>query len=71
MSAHIASIEHFPDYVVVHLDNHQTWKQVSDSPAVTALRTGDPVTIDKQMGSYWLAGSKGESVQVRLENPKP
>lgn len=67
-SAHIASIEHFPDYVVVHLDNQQTWKQVSDSPGANMLRTGDAVTIDKEMGSYWLAGPKGESVQVRLEH---
>ena len=65
------SIEHFPDYVVVHLDNQQIWKQVSDSPAGPALRTGDPVTIDKEMGSYWLSGAKGEAVQVKLQTPKP
>jgi hypothetical protein len=71
VAARISSIEHFPDYVVVHLDNQQTWKQVSDSPGGLVLRNGDPVTIDKQMGSYWLAGPKGEAVQVRLETPKP
>ena len=71
VAARIASVEHFPDYVVVHLDNQQTWKQVSDSPGSPTLRNGDPVTIDRQMGSYWLAGPKGEAVQVRLEAPKP
>jgi hypothetical protein len=70
VSAQIASIDHFPDYVVVHLDNQQTWKQVSESPGATMLRKGDAVTVDKEMGSYWLAGPKGESVQVRLETPK-
>ena len=65
------SIDHFPDYVVVHLDNEQIWKQVSDSPGGPALRTGDPVTIDKEMGSYWLAGPKGDAVQVKLQVPKP
>jgi len=69
-AGHVASIEHFPDYVVVHLDNQQTWKQVSESPGGDALRTGDAVTIDKQMGSWWLAGPKGEAVQVKLEGPK-
>jgi len=71
VAARIASVEHFPDYVVVHLDNQQTWKQVSDSPGSPTLRNGDPVTIDRQMGSYWLAGPKGEAVQVRLDAPKP
>jgi hypothetical protein len=56
--------------VVVHLDNQQIWKQVSDSPGGPALRTGDPVTIDKEMGSYWLSGAKGEAVQVKLQIPK-
>jgi hypothetical protein len=71
VTAHINSIDHFPDYVVLHLDNQQTWKQVSDSSGAALLRMGDAVTIDKEMGSYWLAGPKGESVQVRLEAPKP
>src|SRR5262249_33657403 len=31
-SGRIVSIDHFPDYVVVYLDNQQIWKQVSDSP---------------------------------------
>jgi hypothetical protein len=71
VAAHISSIEHFPDYIVVHLDNQQTWKQVSDSPGSLVLRNGDSVTIDKQMGSFWLAGPKGEAIQVRLEAPRP
>jgi hypothetical protein len=71
VAARIVSIDHFPDYVVVHLDNQQIWKQVSDSPGGPALRTGDPVTIDKEMGSYWLSGTKGEAVQVKLQAPKP
>jgi hypothetical protein len=71
VAAHISSIEHFPDYIVVHLDNQQTWKQVSDSPGSPVLRNGDSVTIDKQMGSFWLAGPKGEAIQVRLEAPRP
>jgi hypothetical protein len=70
VAARIVSIDHFPDYVVVHLDNQQIWKQVSESPGGLILRTGDPVTIDRQVGSYWLAGPKGEAVQVKLEAPQ-
>jgi len=66
-AAHIVSIDHFPDYVIVHLDNQQTWKQVSEASGTLALRNGDAVTIDKQMGSYWLSGPKGEAVQVKLD----
>ena len=69
-SGRIVSVDYFPDYVVVHLDNEQVWKQVSESPGASALHTGDPVTIDKSLGSYWLAGPKGQSVQVQLETPK-
>jgi hypothetical protein len=71
VSARIVSIDHFPDYVVVHLDNQQIWKQVSDSSGSLILRKGDPVTIDREMGSYWLSGPKGEAVQVKLETSKP
>jgi hypothetical protein len=71
VAAHISSVEYFSDYVVLHLDNQQTWKQVSDSPGSPVLRKGDPVTIDRQLGSYWLAGPKGEALQVQLEAPKP
>jgi hypothetical protein len=71
VSARIVSIDNFPDYVVVHLDNQQIWKQVAESPGGPALRTGDTVAIDKQVGSYWLSGSRGEPVQVKLQTPKP
>jgi hypothetical protein len=71
VAARISSIDHFPDYIVVHLDNQQTWKQVSDSPGSLVLRNGDSVTIDRQLGSFWLAGPKGEAIQVRLEAPRP
>jgi hypothetical protein len=71
VAARISSIEHFPDYIVVHLDNQQTWKQVSDSPGSLVLRNGDPITVDRQMGSFWLAGPKGEAIQVRLEASRP
>ena len=71
IAARIVSIDHFPDYVVVHLDNQQTWKQVSDSSGSATLHDGESVTIDREVGTYWLAGAKGDSVQVKLETPKP
>jgi hypothetical protein len=71
IAARIVSIDHFPDYVVVHLDNQQTWKQVSDSSGSATLHNGESVTIDREVGTYWLAGAKGDSVQVKLETPNP
>jgi hypothetical protein len=71
IAARIVSIDHFPEYVVVHLDNQQTWKQVSDSSGSATLHTGELITIDREVGTYWLAGAKGDAVQVKLEAPAP
>jgi len=64
IAAHILSIEPFPDAMVVHLDNNQVWEQIQEAPADVNLHTGDPVTIDREMGSYWLSG-KGAAMKVR------
>jgi hypothetical protein len=71
IAARIVSIDHFPEYVVVHLDNQQTWKQVSDSSGSSTLHNGELITIDREVGTYWLAGAKGDAVQVKLEAPTP
>jgi len=70
VSARVTAVDYFPDHVVVHLDNNQVWQQDSSEGSNDLnLRVGDPVTIDKQMGSYWLAGRKGGSIQVKLKAP--
>ena len=68
LTARVASIDYYPTYVVVHLDNNQVWQQVSEASGDPGLHVGAPVSIDKQMGSYWLAGSKGNPIQVKLKS---
>lgn len=64
ITAHIVSIENFPDAMVVHLDNNQVWEQIQEASADVNLHKGDPVTIDREMGSYWLSG-RGAAMKVR------
>jgi len=71
VSARVTAVDYFPNHVVVHLDNDQVWQQDSDSEASgdLNLQVGDTVTIDRQMGSYWLSGRKGGAIQVKLKAP--
>jgi len=70
VSARVTAVDYFPDHVIVHLDNNQVWQQdSSEGSSDLNLRVGDTVTIDKQMGSYWLAGRKGGAIQVKLKAP--
>jgi hypothetical protein len=64
--AQVTGVDYFPDHVVVQLDNHQVWKQVSETSSRLSLHVGDVVTVDRQMGSYWLSASKGDAIQVQL-----
>jgi hypothetical protein len=65
ISAHVASIESFPDAMVVHLDNEQVWEQIQEAPAEMNLHAGDTISIDREMGSYWMSGSGGTAMKVR------
>lgn len=65
IAARIVSIESFPDTLVVHLDNAQVWEQIQEASADVNLHAGDSVSIDREMGSYWLSGSGGTAIKVR------
>jgi hypothetical protein len=65
LTAHVVSIDNTPGALVVRLDNHQIWAQAQATDADLNLRVGDPVTIDKSLGGYWLAGRYGGTVKVR------
>jgi len=65
IAARIVSIESFPDTIVVHLDNQQVWEQIQEASADVNLHAGDAVSIDREMGSYWLSGSGGTAIKVR------
>jgi hypothetical protein len=65
IAARIVSIENFPDALVVHLDNDQVWEQIQEAPADLSLHAGDTVSIDRELGSYWLAGRSGVAMKVK------
>ena len=60
-------VDHWPDGLVVHLDNGQTWEQVQAAVLQPNLRVGGTVTIEKRvLGTYWLTTASGETMKVRL-----
>jgi hypothetical protein len=65
IAARIVSVETFPDALVVHLDNGQVWQQIQEAPADVNLHAGDTVSIDRELGSFWLAGSSGVAMKVK------
>ena len=66
LTARVVSVEYLPDHMILHLDNDQVWQQVAEASTALNIRAGDTVNIDKQMGSYWLSGRKGDgTVQVK------
>ena len=65
--AHVVSLQRWPDSMVLHLDNGQTWQQIGRASGDLSLRPGDEVTIEKHLGSYWLSSRYVSSMQVRLK----
>jgi len=65
IAARIVSIENFPDALVLHLDNDQVWQQIQEASADANLHAGDTVSIDRELGSYWLSGSNGVAIKVK------
>ena len=64
ITARVVSIDDRRDDVVVRLDNGQVWEQEQPAPADLNLQRGETVTIDKELGSYWLAGRSGTAMKV-------
>lgn len=65
VAAQIVSIENFPDAIVVHLNNGQVWEQIQEASADANLHAGDAVSIDRELGSFWLSGKSGVAVKVK------
>jgi hypothetical protein len=68
--ANIVGIEDKADEVVVHLDNGQVWEQEQPATADLNLQRGETVTIDRELGSYWLSGRNGAVMKVHLKKRK-
>ncbi len=65
VSARIVSIDTAPDELVMHLDNGEVWEQADRTSGGLGLRAGDTVTIEKHLGSYWLAARHVSGMKVR------
>jgi hypothetical protein len=65
IAARIVSVENFPDALVVHLDNDQVWEQIQEAPADMNLHAGDTISIDRELGSFWLSGRSGTAMKVK------
>jgi hypothetical protein len=62
----VLSIEYAgSDDIIVHLDNEQIWQQTEPASASIDLRKGDTADIDRELGSRWLSGRKGQAIQVK------
>ena len=68
VSAHIVTIDHQPNQLVLHLDNGQVWQEMQSVSGDLSLREGDAVTIDRHFGSYWLSGPHVSSMKVRQKS---
>lgn len=67
LTAHVASLDRWPDAMVLHLDNGQVWQQVGRASGDLSLQAGDSVTIEKHLGSYWLSSRHVSNMKVRLK----
>ena len=67
LTAHVASLDRWPDAMVLHLDNGQVWQQVGRASGDLSLQVGDSVTIEKHLGSYWLSSRHVSNMRVRLK----
>jgi hypothetical protein len=68
ISAHIVTIDHQPNQLVLHLDNGQVWQEVQSISGDLSLREGDGVKIDRHFGAYWLSGPHVSSMKVQRKS---
>lgn len=63
--AHIVSIDHQPNEMILHLDNGQVWQEVQSVSGDLSLQEGDAIKIDRHFGSFWLTGPHVSSMKVQ------
>jgi hypothetical protein len=68
VSARVVGIEHSPNQMILHLDNGQAWQQLQSVVGDLSLKSGDSVTIDRRLGSYWLTGPHVSGMKVQQKN---
>ena len=67
LTARVASLERWPNAMILHLDNGQVWQQTGRASGDLSLQPGEEVTIVKHLGSYWLSSRYVSNMQVRLK----
>jgi len=67
VTARVTRLDRSPDAMVLHLDNGQVWRQIGRASGALGLHSGDTVTIEKHLGSYYLSSRYVSDMQVRLE----
>ena len=68
ISAHIVTLDRYPNEMILHLDNGQVWQQIQSVSGDLSLREGDGVKIDRHWGSYWLSGPHVSSMKVQRKS---
>ena len=66
--AHIVSIDHQPNEMILHLDNGQVWQEMQSVSGDLSLREGDAIKIDRHFGSFWLTGPHVSSMKVQRKS---
>jgi hypothetical protein len=68
--AKVTAVHLAGDDVIVTLDNGDVWEQSAPATSQVNLRPGDVVHLDREMASWFLSNRYGDSIQVRLRQPK-
>jgi hypothetical protein len=66
LAARVSKVDHYGSEITVHLDNGQVWQQSQPADRDLNLHPGDAVTLDRELGSWWLSAGTA-SMQVKLQ----
>ncbi len=69
-SAKVSAVRGSDDDLVVTLDNGDVWQQSAPGTSQLNLHPGDVVTVDHELGSWFLSNRYGDNIQVRLRKPQ-
>jgi hypothetical protein len=68
--AKVSIVHQAGDNLVVTLDNGDVWEQAAPATSQLNLQPGDVVHVDHEMATWFLSNRYGDSVQVKLRQPK-
>jgi hypothetical protein len=68
--AKVSAVHQAGDDLIVTLDNGDVWEQSAPATSQVNLRPGDVVHVDREVGSWFLSNRYGDSIQVKLRQPR-